>query len=116
MRLIALTKEEILTEITPIMDNMMQGSNEVDHAKHSRDFTQRMQGLVTPYGLTLMCQEYQAHWGYFAHREFVALFRRHDSIAIVWKQYCTKSTDEYVAEAVFVEQNNRLLIDHAMVF
>jgi hypothetical protein len=54
--------------------------------------------------------------GIFGKREYIALFRRRDSIAVVWKQYCTKSTDEYVAEAVFVEHDNRLLIDHAMVY
>lgn len=116
MRLLTMTDEEILAEITPIMDNMMQGSTEIDHAKHSRDFTERMRGLVTPFGLATMCNKYQDKWGFFAHREFIALFRRQDSIAVVWKQYCTKTTDEYVSEAVFVEQEGRLLIDHAMVY
>ena len=116
MRLLAMTDGEILATITPIMDNMMQGSTEIDHAKHSRDFTERMQGLVTPFGLAMMCQDYQSKWGFFGHREFIALFRRQDSIAVVWKQSCTKTTDEYVAEAVFVEQGERVLIDHAMVY
>jgi len=116
MRLFTMTDVEILKEITPLMDNMMQGSTEIDHAKHSRDFTERMLGLVTPFGLAIMCNEYQSHWGYFGQRKFIALFRRQNSIAVVWKQFCTKTTDEYVAEAVFVEQSGRLLIDHAMVY
>jgi hypothetical protein len=116
MRLLGLTDQEILDTVNPIMDNMMQGSTEIDHAKHSRDFTERMQGLVTPFGLAIMCLDYQSKWGVFGNREFVALFRRQNSIAVVWKQFCTKTTDEYVAEAVFVEHEDRLLIDHAMVY
>ncbi|AEG01494.1 hypothetical protein [Methylomonas methanica] len=116
MNLLKKSDEEILNEITPIMDNMMEGSTEINHAKHSRDFTDRMKAVVTPESLEYMCNDYQSRWGLFGKREFVALFRRKHSIAVVWKQYCSNSTDEYVAEAVFVERNNRLLIDHAMVY
>jgi hypothetical protein len=102
MNLLAMTDEEILGEITPIMDNMMEGSPEINHVKHTQDFTERMKAIVTPYQLEIICNDYQSKCGIFGKREYIALFRR-DSIAVVWKQYCTKSTDEYVAKAVFVE-------------
>ncbi len=116
MKLLAMTDAEILKVITPIMDNMMLGSTEINHAQHTRDFSERMKAVVTPENLEVMCQAYQAKWGTFAQREFVALFRRQASIAVIWRQYCTNTSDEYVAEAVFVEDGNRLLIDHAMVY
>lgn len=116
MELLKKSDAEILSAITPIMDNMMQGSTEINHARHTRDFTDRMKAIVTPERLEQMCKDYQSRWGCFGKREFVALFRRKHSIAVVWKQYCTASADEYVAEAVFVEQDHRLLIDHAMVY
>ena len=112
MNLLAMTDEEILGEITPIMDNMMEGYTEINHAKHIQDFTERMKAIVTPDQLEIICNDYQSKWGIFGKREYIALFRRRNSIAVVCKQYCTKSTDEYVAEAVFVEHDNRLLIDH----
>lgn len=116
MNLLEKSDDEILNEITPIMDNMMEGSTEINHAKHTRDFTDRMKAIVTPESLEFMCKDYQSRWGLFGKREFVALFRRKHSIAVVWKQYCSNSIDEYVADAVFIEHDNRLLIDHAMVY
>ena len=37
-----LSDSEILAAVEPIMDNLMQGSTEIDHARHTRDFTDRM--------------------------------------------------------------------------
>ena len=71
---------------------------------------------ITPERLAAMCADYQSSIGYFRRREFVALFRRQASVAVVWKQSCSKSADEFVAEAVFVPHGNRWLVDHAMVF
>ena len=116
MNLTSMSNEEILRIVDPIMDNLMQGSTEIDHEKHSRDFTERLKKIVTPDRLQKMCTDYQAKWGYFQEREFVALFRREDSLAVVWKQRCSKTQNEYVAEAVFIERNGKYLVDHAMVY
>ena len=111
-----LTDDEILELVEPIMTNMMAGSTEINHAKHCRDFTERMLCIVTPEHLRWVCAEYQAKWGYFGHREFVALFRRSDSVAVIWRQHCSRTSDVRVAEAVFVSEGGRIMIDHAMVF
>ena len=98
------------------MRNMMEGSTEINHAKHTRDFTERMRRIVTPEHLRWVCEDYQAKWGFFERSEFVVLFRRSDSVAVIWRQFCSRSADERVAEAVFVAEGDRILIDHAMVF
>lgn len=108
--------EEILAVVNPIMDNLMQGSTEINHAKHTRDFTERMKCIVTPERLEEICTEYQNRIGLFQEREFVALFRRKDSVAVIWKQSASKSSDEFVAEAVFVNHKGQWLVDHAMIF
>jgi hypothetical protein len=46
----------------------------------------------------------------------VAVFRRPHSAAIVWKQAFTKTPGEFVAGMVLVHDNDRYLVDHAMVF
>jgi hypothetical protein len=108
--------EDILKITNPIMDNLMEGSTEIDHVKHTRDFTDRMKRIVTKEHLEKVCRRYQAEWGYFSTREFVAVFRRPSSVAIVWKRWCTKQDGEFVAELVLIEQGSRYLVDHAMVF
>ena len=80
MELSKKSDEEILAVANPIMDNLMDGSTMIDHEKHTRDFTDRMKKIVTKDYLEKVCSSYQAEWGYFARREFVAIFRRPSSV------------------------------------
>lgn len=107
---------DIMAIANPIMDNLMAGSTAINHAQHTRDFSERMKAIVTPEHLQYVCQHYQAQWGYFTERELVAIFRRPTSVAIVWKQFCSQQAGEFVAEMVLIEQNGQYLVDHAMVF
>lgn len=116
MELANKTDQEILAVANPIMDNLMAGSTEIDHAKHIRDFTDRLKNIVTKDYLEHVCRHYQAEWGYFANREFVAVFRRPASVAVVWKQWCTKQDGEFVAEMVLVEKDSQYLVDHVMIY
>jgi len=100
----------------PIMDNLMDASTHIDHARHTQDFTDRIKTIVTPDYLQHICQQYQSEKGYFSSRTPVAVFRRPDSVALVWKQTFTNAQGEYVAEMVLVQQNGRYLVDHVMVF
>ena len=59
---------------------------------------------------------YQAEKGFFAQREPIAVFRRPESAAIVWKQYYTKAPGEHVAEMILVYEDGCYLVDHVMVF
>ena len=48
LKLSDLSSDEILKIVEPIMDNCLEGSNEGNHKKHTRDFTDRMKSIVTP--------------------------------------------------------------------
>lgn len=100
----------------PLMDNLMQGSTDIDHARHTRDFTERMRKIVMPEYLERICKQYQAEKGFFTERIPVCVFKRPDSAAFVWKQGFSKVEGEYVAEMVLVYQDGRYRVDHAMVF
>ncbi len=111
-----MSEKEILYIATPIMDNLMDASSKIDHEAHIRDFTDRMKNIVTKDYLQNVCKKYQADKGFFSERQPVAVFKRPDSAAIVWKQTFTKAKGEFVAEMVLVHQNGKYLCDHAMVF
>lgn len=111
-----MSNQEILDIANPIMDNLMDASTHIDHARHVQDFTDRMRNIVTPDYLEYVCRQYQSEKGYFSDRSLVAIFKRPDSVAIVWKQSFTKAPGEFVAEMVLVSENGRYLVDHAMVF
>lgn len=111
-----MSEKEILDVATPIMDNLMEASTRIDHDAHVRDFTGRMKSIVTKEYLQKVCEQYQSEKGFFAERYPVAVFKRPDSAAIVWKQSFTKAKGEFVAEMVLVQEGGKYLCDHAMVF
>ena len=116
MELAKQSDEEILAVANPLMDNLMEGSTEINHAKHVRDFTDRLKALVSEEGLKKMCAFYQADIGYFTDREVLAVFRRRESVGVVWRQSATLSDDELIASIVVVETDGRYLVDHALVY
>jgi hypothetical protein len=42
-----MSEKEILDIANPIMDNLMNASTEIGHERHTKDFTDRMKGIVT---------------------------------------------------------------------
>lgn len=111
-----LSEQQILDIANPIMDNLMDASTEINHERHVQDFTDRMKKIVSKDHLQKICEQYQSEKGYFSQREVVAVFRRPDSAAVVWRQSFTKAKGDFVAEMVLVEIDGRYLCDHAMVF
>lgn len=111
-----MTDDEILAIANPIMDNLMDASTEIDHPKHVRDFSDRLKAIVTKDNLESMCKAYQSEKGFFKDRIFVSVFKRPDTVAIVWKQSFTNIEGDYVAEMLLINVNGRYLVDHVMVF
>ena len=80
MKLPNLSEDEILSIVEPIMDSCLEGSNEGDHKKHTKYFTNRMKSIVTPEELKRQLSiEPKIYW---TKREFVCLFRRNDSVGM----------------------------------
>ena len=113
MKFIEMKENEILGIVEPIMDNCLNGSNEDNHAKHTRDFTERMRKIVTPENLRLQLSKKPRV--FFTERKFIKLFRRQDSIGIIWKQFISTSNDELMNQVIFVERNEQIFIDHCMI-
>lgn len=116
MELLERTDAEILQTINPIMDNLMDASTEVNYEKFIIDCSKRMKILTTKESLSQICSHYQSKKGFFTDREFVSLFKRDDSIGVIWKQNFSKMKGDFVAEAVFIEENGKVVVDHAFVF
>ena len=115
MSLSQMTDAEILAIVEPLMDNCLAGSTERDHAKHVRDFTDRLRAIVTPENLAAQLESGQPINGYFAERELIGIFRRPDRVGVVWRQFLTKAEGEFVNHAVFDEKDGRVLIDHCLI-
>ncbi len=116
MELSSRSDADILVVAEPIMDNLMEGSTRIDHAQHTRDFSTRMKAIVTPEHLKSVCRRYQAEWGVFTEREVAAIFRRPESVVIIWKQRCSQVEGEKVAEIELIEEDGAIKVGHALVF
>ena len=111
-----MSDSEILAIANPIMDNLMEASTRIDYENHIRDFTDRAKSVLSKEWFDIVCMEYQGTKGLFGPREFIMLFRRPDSVAVIWKQSFSQRAGDYVAEMVLVEDDGRYLVDHVMVF
>ena len=108
-----MTDEDVISLVEPMMEACLAGSNEDNHEKHTKHFTDRMKNIVTPENLKRqLCYEPRA---YFTKRVFLHLFRREKSIGVVWKQYISTSNDELINQAIFVQNKDKILIDHCMI-
>lgn len=115
MNWLQMNEEEILDMINPIMDNLMQASTDIDHEKHVKDFSKRMKEIVTKENLEKQCQEYQEKLGYFSNRELIGIVRKNSDVRVFWKQWYTKSKNEFLAFIHIVEINGKLEVVNASV-
>lgn len=115
MDLIDKTDKEIRCIATPIMDNLMEGSTEINWEKHTRDHTERTKKIITREELEKQCKDYQSKFGYFTEREFLGITRHRDYVNVIWKQKMSKSRNEYAAILSLVQEGNRYLVDRCWV-
>ena len=115
MNWLEMTDIEIMEIANPIMDNLMQGSTNVDHEKHTRDFSENMKRIVTKENLESQCKEYQKNLGNFTNREFVGIFRKKTDVRIFWRQWYSKSEDEYLAFIHVIDKDGKFEVVNASV-
>lgn len=97
MDLIHKSDEEIMRIVTPIMDNLMEASTEIDYEKHLLNHTERAKKTFSKEALEEMCKSYQAEFGIFTDRELMGIARHHNYINVVWRQRMSKLEDEFLA-------------------
>ena len=90
---------------TPIMDNLIQAATDVDYERHVRDFSVEGKQDLTKDQFVSMCSEYQEKWGDFSKRELVGVFRKLANVRVIWRQWCTKSDDEFIASLQLFEKD-----------
>jgi len=110
-----MSEEKIIGIANSMMDNLMDASTSIDHARHVQDFTERLKNIVTEEHLNNVCKKYQEEKGFFAERKLIAVLRRPNSAMVTWKQKFTKVSGEYLAEMIIIHKNGKFLIDHTWV-
>lgn len=115
MNWLEMSDEEIMNIASPIMNNLMEASTDIDHERHVKDFSDKLKRVVTKENLEEQCQKYQSELGTFSKREFVAIFRKSTDARIFWRQWYTKSEDEFVAFLHLTEKNGKVEVVNVSV-
>lgn len=115
MNWLNMTDDEVMDIAKPIMDNLMQASTDIDHEKHVKDFSEHLKSIVTKENLQKQCKEYQEELGFFSKRELVGIFKKANDVRVFWKQWYTKSTDEYVAFIHLINNNGNIEVVNVSV-
>jgi len=115
MNWLKMTDTEVMNIANPIMDNLMQASMDIDHEKHVKDFSDNLKNIVTKENLEQQCKEYQNELGCFSKRELVGIFKKESDVRVFWRQWYTKSDDEFVAFIHLVEKNNKVEVINVSV-
>lgn len=111
-----LSDQEALKIANQMMDALMQASTDKHYQKHIQHFSKRAQSMLDETQFEVVCDVYQKKYGFFTTRKFIHLFRRPDSIAVVWQQHYSKVEGAYVAEMVMIIEDGQYKVDHAFVF
>ena len=93
MNWLELSDQEVIAIITPMMDNLMDASTEINHRKHILDFSDNMKSIVTKESLEKQCKEYQRHLGNFTKRELIGIIKKKKDVRVFWRQFYSKSDD-----------------------
>ena len=109
------TDDEILRIASPIMDDLMEGSTEIDWEKHTRHHTERARKMITKSELERQCKDYQPRFGFFTDRTFIGVTRHRDYVNVIWKQRASKSPNEYPAILSLVQDGDRYLVDRCWI-
>ena len=115
MNWLEMSEDEILNIANPIMDNLMQASTDIDHERHVRDFSEKLKKIVTKENLKQQCDEYQNELGYFSNRELMGIVRKDTNVRVFWKQFYTKSKNEFIAFIHLIENNGKLEVVNVSV-
>ena len=112
----SLSDETLLEIANQMMNDLMDASTHMDYERHIQHFSRRAKSILDETQFKVVCGVYQEKMGTFTDREFIGLFRRPDSIAVIWKQHYSKVAGDYVAEMVMIIEDNQYRVDHAFVF
>ena len=115
MSWLEISDEDVMSIVEPIMNNLMDASTKIDHPSHVRDFSDKLKDIVTKENLESQCREYQTELGFFAERKLIGIIKKKTDVRVFWKQWYTKTTDEYLAFIHIKKQNGKYTVVNVSV-
>jgi len=99
MKFTDMSDQEILEIAEPIMFNLIEGSNELNYEKFSRDFSDQMSNAVTEEELSRQMKETRPVTGLVEQRRiFIRCIRRDTGVTVLWVGFYEKKEGEVLAQ------------------
>jgi len=115
MQLFERAEEEILEIANPIWDNLIEGSNEMDYQKISRDFSKKMLEDADENNLKKQWETTDVLTCLSTRREYLGCLRRGRFVTVLWKQLSFKVQGDYLAKLVLGTENGKVKVFGATI-
>jgi len=115
MQLFERAEEEILDIANPIWDNLIEGSNEMDYQKISKDFSKRMLEDADENNLKKQWETTDVLTSLSTRREYLGCLRRGRFVTVLWKQLSFKVQGDYLAKLVLGTENGEVKVFGATI-
>ena len=110
------TDAEILEIAGALLDDVNGGAETGDFGRHVKDFTPRLMEMVDEEGFRRMAAEMLNENGKATSRFAAGVFRRSDSILVIWGQSHEKNADTLAVTMALIEDvEGRVMIDHLQI-
>jgi hypothetical protein len=110
------SSEEILNIAEPIMNNIIEGSNDKDYGKTSKDFSSTMLSALSKKEFERQIEESIEKTGNIKkERKFISCIYRESGVTILWKGYYEKVKGEVLAQLTLDEENGTIKVFGAFI-
>ncbi len=108
--------EEILEIGEPLWDNMIEGYNEENYEKFSRDFSSSMLKVVNEEFFKKNVYQASLSQGKIStEKTFIGCVRRASGVTILWKGAFTKVNGEVLGQIILDEENDQIKVFHSLI-
>lgn len=108
-------EEEILEVANPIWDNLVEGSNEMDYEKISRQFSKNMLEKADEANLKNQWETSEVLSSLSTRREYLGCLRRGRFVTVLWKQISYKVPGDYLGRLVLGMEEKEVKIFGATI-
>jgi len=111
-----MSDQEILKIAEPIMFNLIEGSNELNYNKFSRDFSDQMSNVVTEEKLLRQIEETRPESGLVEQRRiFIHCIRRDTGVTVLWIGYYEKIEGEVLVQLTLDKKGDKIKVFGASI-
>ena len=108
-------EEDIVNIANPILDNLVEGSNEMDYEKISKHFSKEMLEEVNESNLKKQWKTNQILTSLSTRREYLGCLYRGRFVTVLWKQLSFKVQGDHLAVLVLGTENDEVKVFGATI-